>query len=124
VKIVAAILATLTLFMSVQKPVLYTEMDVPGKESCSYDPVCGKKNDSCKKNDTPAKETKDPKRCCDMGICNPFGTCCSYLLTGNYNLDLACILPAFQKLKLTDENGLSFYSQEVWKPPKFLAALS
>ena len=99
-------------------------MDVPGNEPCSSAPACGKKNDSCKKNDTPAKDAKDPNKCCDMGICNPFGACCSYLPTYKYTLDLTCIAPGLQKLKLTNENGLSFYIQEVWKPPKSLAVLS
>jgi hypothetical protein len=121
VKLVAAILAILTLFMSVQKPVLSAKTDVPGKGACSSGPSCGKKNEPCKKKDDPVKNNNDHDKCCEMGICNPFGACCSYLLTDRYNLDLAGILPGSQKQKLTDENGLSFYVQEVWNPPKFLA---
>jgi len=121
VKVTAAILAILTLFMSVQKPVLSAEMDAPGKGACSSAPSCGKKKDSCKKKDNPVKDKKDHDNCCDLGICNPFGACCSYLLTDRYNLDFNYQLPAARKLQLTDENGLSFYIQEVWNPPKFLA---
>lgn len=109
--------------MSVQKPVLTTGMEMPDKGACSSSPSCGKKNDSCKKRDNPAKDKTGHEKCCDLGICNPFGACCSYVLADKYNLQLTCTLPVCQKQKSANENGLSSCIREVWNPPKILAVV-
>jgi hypothetical protein len=117
-KLIAAILAALVLFLSVQEPVLSAWIPAPQKKECSAQKSCRAGGMSCKKElpSVPGKEK--PVSCCELLFCNPFGACCSYVPAERPVLSAGCFLLQTKIADPVNENFLASYIKEVWHPPE------
>lgn len=118
-KLAAAILATLTLFLSVQ-PVLTHQSYVAQKEICAADNCCSDKEDACGQQDKTQQQKDDPNKCCNNGHCNPFETCtcCNYIPTERSVFHIFNFSTIKEKVGPTNDKVLSSYSQDFWHPPE------
>lgn len=119
-KFLAAILAILTLFMTVQ-PVLSYQSDVAKKESCTADICCLDDNESCERQDNQEHQSDDPNDCCNYGHCNPFEVCacCHYITTERLVFYVSNFIATVkEKFRLANDKVLSSYMQDFWKPPE------
>lgn len=115
-KIVAAILAALTLFMTAQQPVL--DLGTPIAQNRSEDELCITSQTQCGKDvpDTEVPCKQDP--CCDYDLCNPFGACCSYTHADRSLLSVASFFLQRKIVNSADDNSLSSYIGDIWQPPE------
>lgn len=120
-KFIAAILATLTILLTVQ-PVLTHQNYVAQNETCTADNCCSDKEDTCELPDKAQQQKDDPDNCCNNGHCNPFEACacCCYVIIDRPIFSIAYVLTQSEKIKLTNENILSSYIQDFWHPPEFV----
>ena len=118
-KLLAAILATLTLFLSVQ-PVLTHQSYVAEKKTCTADNYCSDEYDTCEVQDKTQQQKDDPNKCCNNGHCNPFEVCacCYYISTERPVFLISSFLTRKEKVRLTNDKILSSYIQDFWKPPE------
>lgn len=119
-KLVAAILATLTLFLTVQ-PVMTHQSYVAAKETCTSETCCSDEEDTCEQQDKTEEQKDDPNKCCNNGHCNPFEvcTCCYYISTVRPVFSISNFLTIKEKVRLTNDKILSSYIQDFWHPPEF-----
>ncbi len=121
-KFITAILATLTLFMTVQPVLTHNSYVAEQKENCTKDNCCSDDKETC---DTQNKvaDKQDPDKCCNNGHCNPFEVCacCYYTSIGRpvFNFANPFIL-TIKKPRLADENILSSFIADCWHPPEFI----
>ena len=117
-KLVAAILATLTLFLTVH-PVLTHQNYVAQKETCTSDNCCSDEEETCKQQDK-TQQQDDPNKCCNNGHCNPFEVCacCYYIPTEQPVFCSFNPMTMREKVKPTNDKILSSYIQDFWQPPE------
>jgi hypothetical protein len=115
-KIAAAILATLTIFMTAQGPMLSTEASV-SEENCPVESSCSVRKSTCTK-EVPVPENENKSKCCDYNFCNPFGACCCYTSVERPLLSVTSFFIQTKIANPVNENTLSSYIQDVWHPPK------
>jgi hypothetical protein len=116
-KVFAALMAWLMLFVSVQKPVLTTEAVVAGEDDCCA-AVCSE--ESSRPCEMPGDSCPLPggsKGCCNT-LCNPLSACCFYLPVQHTQLSVSSTLLKKVMAAVTDENGLSSFSADCWHPPR------
>lgn len=119
-KLLAAILATLTLFMIVQ-PVLTHQSYMAQKETCTADKCCTDEDESCEKQDKTQQQKDGPNNCCNNRYCNPFEICaCCYFITTErpvfYVLNF--VTTSKEKFRLKNDRVLSSCVQDFLKPPE------
>ena len=119
-KIVAAILAILTLFLTVQ-PVLTHQSYVAEKETCTAENCCSDEKDNCESQDNIQQQKDDPNKCCNNGHCNPFEACaCCYCISTEQPVfSISNFLAVTKKVRVTNDKILSSYVQDFWHPPEF-----
>lgn len=119
-KLITAILATLTLFLTVQ-PVLTHQSYVAKAETCTADNYCSDKEKTCEQEDKTQQQKDDPNNCCNNGQCNPFEACacCYYISTERPVFYISNFLTIKEKVRLTNDKILSSYIQDFWHPPEF-----
>lgn len=118
-KITAAILAALMLFMTAQQPMLSAGVAVATKQVPPSTSSCSKNSMTCKKPLIPEKD--DTGNCCDPNFCNPFGGCCCYLHPERTMLTPACFLIRPKLGTPGNDKALSSYIHDIWHPPRIVS---
>lgn len=118
-KLIAAILATLSLFLTAQS-VLSHRSYVAQKETCTADNCCSGEDDTCKTEDKTQQQKDDLNDCCKNGHCNPFEVCacCYYISTEQSVFYILNFFDRKEKVRLSNDKILSTYIHDFWKPPE------
>ena len=124
-KLIATILAVITLFLSIQ-PVLIHQSHVPQGQANKCVNCCSDEKDDCESADDDTKPQKDEQnKCCNNGFCNPFEVCacCSFIANESPMVYLSDFSPFArrEKVTLTNDKILSLYVQDFWQPPEIVS---
>lgn len=112
----ATIFAFLVLFLSIQQPVLRSNIVADQEQEIPED-VCPMVAASCESKKAECPEEDKADKCCQECVCNPFGSCCCYLpaekivYTDYYRARNTKIAPV-------NEDFLSSYISDFWNPPE------
>ena len=120
-KLVAVILATLTLFLSVQS-VLTHQSYVAQKGTCIVDNCCPEEEEACEQQEEKQEKKYDINNCCNNGHCNPFEACacCYYISIERPIFYVSNFLIIIDRVRLTNDKILSYYIQNFWHPPEII----
>ena len=124
-KLIAIILAIITLFLSIQ-PVLIHQSPVPQGQANKPVKCCSEEKYDCESAHNDTQPQKDEQnKCCNNGFCNPFEVCacCSLIANDAPLVYLSEFLPFAlrEKVTLTNDKILSLYVQDFWQPPEIVS---